>query len=225
MKKQLILLIALLISQLNFGQLTLSSQNNGVVDVSYGDNNDYSIYDPSGDQQIYIYMWIDPNQTEPNLSNQYNDDWNDASGLVILNYDSNLQKFTGTIDFNTHNFSGEGVIPAQTQINDFNLILRNEAGDRQSGNLLASNYGFQPTNSIETLQSSDVFILKNKQLFINVPDGQKINNIGIYNIKGQLIKSVPANTKSIDLSFINNQIIIVDLLFSSNQNAVVKIRL
>ena len=225
MKKIALLIIAIAFAQFSFGQLSLTSQTNGTVSVEYGANNDYSLYDPQGDTQIYIYMWIDTNQTNPALSTMYNDDWNDAAGLVVLNYDSNAQKFTGTIDFNTHDFSGEGIIPDGTQINDFNLILRNQAGNRQSADLLATNYGFQPTTTagLIELSASDVLYFTKGQLFINPEYLQQKIDIQLFNMEGKLILQKNNLIKTLNLSSLTNDIYIIKVTIDNQKYAVKKI--
>ena len=196
-----------------------------MVSVEYGANSDYSLYDPQGDTQIYIYMWIDTNQTNPALSTMYNDDWNDAAGLVVLNYDSNAQKFTGTIDFNTHDFSGEGIIPDGTQINDFNLILRNQAGNRQSADLLASNYGFQPTTTagLIKLSASDVLYFTKGQLFINPEYMKQKIDIQVFNLEGKLILQKNNLIKTLNLSNLTKDIYIIKVTIDNQKYAVKKI--
>ncbi len=225
MKKITILIIAIAFVQFSFGQLSLTNQTNGTVSVEYGANNDYSLYDPQGDPKIYIYMWVDTNQTNPALSMVYNDDWNDTAGLVVLNYDSNAQKFTGTIDFNTHDFSGEGIIPSGTQINDFNFILRNQAGDRQSSDLLATNYGFQPTTTAGMIEipASKVMYYSNRQLFIT-PDYLKQNiDVQIFNMEGKMILQKNKLNKSVNLSNLSKEIYIIKATINKQKYAVMKI--
>lgn len=225
MKKITILIIAIAFVQFSFGQLSLTSQTNGTVSVEYGANNDYSLYDPQGDTQIYIYMWVDTNQTNPALSMMYNDDWNDSAGLIVLNYDTNAQKFTGTIDFNTHDFSGEGVIPDGTQINDFNLILRNQAGNRQSSDLLATNYGFQPTTTagLIELSASKVMYFSNEKLSI-YPEYLKQNiDIQIFNMEGKLILQKNKLNEAVNLSSLSKEIYIIKVTINKQKYAVMKI--
>ncbi len=225
MKKFTILIIAIAFAQFSFGQLSLTSQANGTVSVEYGANNDYSLYDPQGDTQIYIYMWIDTNQTNPALSTMYNDDWNDAAGLVVLDYDTNAQKFTGTIDFNTHDFSGEGIIPNGTQINDFNLILRNQAGNRQSADLLASNYGFQPTTTagLIELSASEVIHFTDRQLFINPEYLHQNIDIQLFNMEGKLIMQKNNLKKSLNLSSLTHEVFIIKVIIDNQKYAIMKI--
>jgi len=193
MKKILFLGLLALLSFKIHAQLIISNQGNGIVEVQYGDT-DYSLFDPASATEVYVYLWIDESQTTPNLAMQYNDDWNDASSLIVLNWDAGQNKYIGTINFNTHNFIGEGVLPANTTINDFNLVLRDLAGDSatQSVDLIASNYGFVAT----TTASVHGFTVLNPsiKLFPTVTNSffkinTEINSIDIYTLNGKLIKS------------------------------------
>jgi len=221
--KKLLLLGILLISQIGVSQLQLTANTDGTVNVSYGSSGDYSLYDPLGDTQIYIYMWIDENQTTPQLSMQFNDDWNDAAGLVVITYDNTLQKFTGTIDLNTHNFSGEGLLPSGIQINDFNLILRNQAGDRQSANLLASNYGFQGTTEIAHLAALDYMHYAHGNLIIDTDVSLHDLYISIYNLQGQLLSSFTPKNHTINLKMLKDPVLIIRINIQNNKDMVLKI--
>jgi hypothetical protein len=213
MKKIILLLITFTISHILSAQLFITGQTDGSVIIEYGENNDYNLYDPQGDNEIYLYLWINENQTNPNLSQQYNDDWNDSSGLVILTYDINNQKFSGTIDFNQHNFSGEGILPAGTLINDFNLILRNQSGNRQSSDLLATDYGFQPVQlaNLTTIQDNKAFYYYDGIIYINPEYVKKHFIIEIYDENGKFLKKTISCNNTININKINSRLIIVKL--------------
>jgi len=222
MKKITLLLITSLFWQINFAQLSIGNQANGVVEVNYGASGDYSLYDPLGDSQVYLYLWINQDQTSPNLANVYNDDWNDSAGLVTLTYDNNLQKFTGTVDFNTHDFSGEGVLPAGTQINDFNLILRNQAGDRQSADLLASNYGFQPTTGFTEIEASKLMYVNQGQLFLKNEVLQNDSQIFIYDMNSKLLANFKPVTNIIAVNQYSSPILFIKVVLDPQKFAVLK---
>ena len=202
MKKIIFFVAAIMLSISMQAQLVLTSQPNGVVDVSYGP--DFSLFDPQGATEIYIYMWVDPNQTNPNLPYQYNDDWGNASSLVTVSYNNSTGKFEGQIDFNTHDFIGEGVLPAGTQIIDFNLILRNQAGDRQTGNLLASTYGFTTTLHLNETELKHDFYLVQGKLVIKDNLLQHQPHVQVFDINGKLLYDFLAKQKETQLELKNN---------------------
>ena len=210
--KKLLLSIILLTTSLN-AQLQFTSQANGIVDVQYGNN--YALFDPQGATEVYVYLWVNPNQTNPNISGTYNDDWNNASGLVVLTYSATEDKFIGQIDFNTHNFEGEGILPQGTQLNDFNFILRNQAGDSQTGNLLASAYGYTATTTADIYdnEAAENTYYANGYLHLNPNLGT--SEINIYNLSGQLICNINTKKNIVNLSYLKKQILII---FVRNKN-------
>jgi len=222
MKKVILLLITSLFWQINFAQLSIVNQANGVVEVNYGASGDYSLYDPQGDNQVFLYLWLNQDQTNPNLANVYNDDWNDSTGLVVLSYDSTSQKFVGTVDFNAHDFSGEGVLPANIQINDFNLILRNQAGDRQSADLLASNYGFQPTTGLTEIEASNLMYVSQGQLFLKDDVLQNDARIFIYDINAKLLADFKPASKVIGLNHYSSHLLFIKIVLNNTKFAVLK---
>ncbi len=225
MKKILIFSFVIMLSQISFAQLNISNQANGNVILNYGESNDYSLYDPQGDTEIYLYLWLNTDQTTPNLAMVYNDDWNGA--LLVLNYDSNAQKFTGTINLANHDFFGEGLIPDGTQVNNFNLILRNQAGDRQSIDLLASNYGFQPVqiNGITEINSRDnVYFYDGNLILKPVYTGKNIR-VQLYDINGKSLLKIKTHKTIIPVNNIKNQVIITSIIIDNNKHLVRKIKL
>ncbi len=190
MKRKLLVLLLGLTGIMLRAQLTITNVSPGVVELSYGASGDYSIYDPQGDATIYIYMWVNQNQTSPQISQQYNDDWSNAASLETIHWDNNLNKFVGTINLNQHNFPGEGILPDGTQLLDFNLILRNQAGNRQSVDLTASTYGFQATTlPVETTQSGiQVFAYSGGKLFVSPELLNQNPVLQVYDLSGRLIR-------------------------------------
>jgi len=224
MKKSYFFALLMLISFSLKAQLILSSQPNGTVDVSYG--NDYTLFDPQSASEIYLYIWIDTDQTTPNLSAQFNDDWNTASSLITLNYDSNQDKFVGVIDFNTHDFVGEGVLPQGTQIDNFNLILRNQAGDSQTAsNLLATDYAYTATTTlgIHNLEAEKASYYSKGIFYIKNIDEHVIVTINIYDILGKNILHQITDKKQINLSHLQQKYAIIEVKYNTNNYFVKKI--
>ncbi len=217
-----------LLALINFSvkaQLVLSAQSDGTVNVSYG--NDYTLFDPSGATEVYLYMWIDTDQTAPNLSAQHNDDWNTTTSLVVLYYDSNQDKFIGLIDFNNHDFIGEGVLPEGTQINNFNLILRNQAGSAQSSNLLATDYAYTPTTTlgIHNLQAEKASYYANGVFYIKYLDENQNLYVKVYDILGKILWQQETSSHQINLSHLHQKYAIVEVKYGTNHYFVKKIRL
>jgi len=201
MKKQLLIFIFGLIVFNSQAQLVFTTDGPGVVNVEY--TLDMTFYDPQGDSDIYLYMWVDTDQTIPELSMLYNDEWGETTSMVKISWSAAESKFIGLIDFNSHDFYGEGIIPEATQINNFSLLLRNEAGDHQTGDLDASNYGYTATT---TLSQIDARLEKksyyhNGVLHINGILNDEIKDIKVYNSLGQLIyySKVKSNQSNLEI--------------------------
>ena len=212
MKKKYLLFVLLIGFQLQ-AQLTLSIQPNGSIGISYGASNDYSLYDPQGDTDVYVYAWVNTDQTDPNLANVYNDDWNDTSGLVVLSYDSNAHAFIGEINLATHNFSGEGLLPSGIIVQDFNLILRNQAGDRQSADLLATSYGFTGVSAMNEIRNSNIATYYQGKLSIHYKGRKFI--LEAYDLTGQVLMRNTSTSPIIDLSNIKQKLFIVKVVIDN----------
>lgn len=200
--KKLSLIVIIGLFALNMqAQLVLTTTGMGTVGVEYG--TDYSLWDPSGAEDIYLYLWIYPDQTDPELPFEYNDDWNDATSLVVINWSATDNKFVGEIDFNTHDFLGEGVLPGGTGIDNFNLILRNEAGSSQSDNQFASDHGFGGTQtaSIYDFQADKASYYSNGKLFLNSLRTNELIEITIFDSAGKQIfaKQLAADESSLQV--------------------------
>ena len=213
--KKLLLLLLIFTGITTNAQLQITSQANGIVNLQYGNN--YSLFDPQGATEIYVYIWIDANQATPNLSGTYNDDWNNASGLAVLTYSATEDKFLGQINFNTHNFDGEGVLPQGTQIDEFNFILRNQAGDSQTGNLLASTYGFSATTlEIYNYSAENNTYYSNGYLHVPSNDSNEYYSIYAFDLSGKELFYTKTNNSLVDLSRIKTNVIIVLIIFKNN---------
>lgn len=221
MKKYFLILVIGFITLNLQAQLVLTTIGTGIVGVEYG--LDFSLYDPLGEEEIYIYMWVDPAQTDPAIPMQYNDDWNDSASLIVINWSPTDNKFVGEIDFNTHDFIGEGVLPGGTGIDDFNLILRNQGGTGQtSDDLVASNYGFAGTQtaSVYDFQADTASYYSNGVLFLNSLKTNEIIEITVFDSAGKQLFDKEINTTSsslqVDISHLTNTLAIVKVRTASN---------
>ena len=219
--KKIIFILSLWIGLQTQAQLSISAQANGIVGVSYGTFNDFSLYDPQGDTQIYLYLWINTDQTTPNLSAVYNDDWNDSSSLIVLNYDSSLMEYSGQIDFNAHNFPGEGILPS-VNLQDFNMILRNQAGDRQSTDLLATTYGFPGIADIAEINDKEISYYSKGILTIDYDNAHQFD-ISVYDISGKAILQHRQTSNIVNLKEVKSKFFIVRVVIDEQKFFVKKI--
>ncbi len=227
MKKQILVLLVGLFALNLQAQLVLTTTGSGIVAVSYEIDTDF--YDPLGADHIYLYMWINADQTDPELPFPYNDEWSEPTSLVVINWSSGDNKFLGEINFNTHDFLGEGVLQEGTQINDFNLLLRNEAGDHQTSDLLASDYGFTSTQTLSQIdyQVEKASYYNKGTLFLNALKNNEIIEVLVFDSAGkQIYKNeflVKQTSVTVDLSNLQKNFVIVQVKTSANKFFVKKI--
>lgn len=142
-------------------------------------------------------MWVPEAMNSNNV--YYGDDWNASASLITLTWDGS--KHTGTIDLNTHSFNGT-VIPTNTVVSNFMLILRNESGDRKSADLTASNYGFTsatlPVDDFSLSQFSVSF--KNDLFLINDNEKNNTYNVQLFDALGRKIESFKTINNQFQLS-------------------------
>ena len=227
MNKQFLILVIGLITLNLHAQLVLTTTGPGTVGVEYG--LDFSLYDPSGDEEVYLYMWVDPAQTTPEIAMQYGDDWNDATSLVVINWSASENKFIGEIDFNTHDFIGEGVLPGGTGIDDFNLILRNEAGTAQSGNLFASDHSFAGTQTLSNydFEAEKASYYSDGTLYLNGMSVNESIEISIFDSLGKQVfvtnMTISQNETRVELSNLESTFAVIHVQTASGKYFVKKI--
>jgi len=218
MKKIYFLVFSLLISVSSYSQLTLTNTANGVVEVSYGATGDWSLYDP-GTDPVVLYLWIDATMNSGNV--YYQDVWADAPSLIHLTWNGTAH--VGTINFNTRVWDGGTTIPVGTTLTDFNMILRNDAGNSQSVDLVAIDYGYvASTLPVEKFKEStaSVYSFKN-ELHINGLEYNENYSLSLFNILGKEVKSVKSNATIIDIAELQPALYFL-VLETKNGNTITK---
>lgn len=230
MKKYFLILVVGLITLNLQAQLVLTTTGMGVVSVEYGADDDYTLYDPAGSEEVYLYMWVDPAQTDPAIPMQYGDDWNDSASLVVINWSATDNKFVGEIDFNTHDFVGEGILPSGTGIDDFNVILRNQAGTAQSTDLSASNHGFagtQTTAGLYDYEAAEASYYSNGLLYLNGLNTNELVEVQVFDSLGKQIFTTNLTTNQneniIDLSSLRTNFAVIHVQTASDRYFVKKV--
>jgi hypothetical protein len=202
MKKSLLSLLTLT-SCAMFGQLTVSPNpfniNSGTITVSYGATSDYEIFDPQFEENLVLYMGLETDGVADTWD--YNDDWNNHSALVPLTWNNTASAYIATFDLKTHVFkntpNGENLTVANnTTVNNWFFIIRTIDGSRQSGNLLGTNYGFQPSTALSTNDFNNhknLILVKNGILSTNISGN---NTLEIYSISGQKLETISFENNS-----------------------------
>lgn len=165
--------------------------NSGTLTVTYGSTGDYSLFNPLGDPNLYLYTGLETDGISSTWD--YHDIWTDPGTLVPLTWNSSVGAYVATLNLATRNYFSEftqtsGLIPQSTYVNNWYFIIRNFNGSRQSANLIGTNYGFTPgtLSSVDFQQEVKVSVVKGNVLNLSAND----IHLDIYSITGQKIKSV-----------------------------------
>ena len=185
-------------------QLVVQVQSPGVVKLTYGASNDYSIYEPGFEvPTFWVHVWS--NAGDNSTGTVYDDSWSNST--VSMNWDSSAGAYVGTINLNNKIFTnGDKTFPSGTTVNNLGFVFKNQqnGATNQSGDLTASNFGFTSTVTDSNLGVSDQ-ALNAKSHIVNgkLYTAQKGNlSITVYEMSGKLVKSFNANSNDgeIDLN-------------------------
>lgn len=179
--------------------------NSGTILITYGSAGDYSLFDPLGDPNLYLYTGL---ETDGNASTwDYHDTWSDVNSMVPLTYNAVNSRYEATVNIGTHNYFSEptqsvGQLPQGTFVNNWYFLIRNAPGDRQSGDLVGTNYGFTPqTLSVNDFASTDNKAYYSENTFFS--NSKEKLQVAVYNLCGQKINDFELNQnepKTVDLS-------------------------
>lgn len=225
--KKILPTIFLFVLAFNFGfaQLEImpnpSNINSGELTIKYGENSDYSIFDPLSDPNLYLYTGI---ESDGNAATwDYHDDWTDISTQIPLTYNATLGYYVATVDPATHPYIEEITqnvvnLPNGLQVNDWYFIIRNADGSRQSGDLKGSDYGFTAGQllSVESFKTTvDTVKAVNGSLVFSNAD---IYTIEVYDVLGKQVFNTrySASINSVlDLQLKTNGVFIVRISANS----------
>jgi len=224
MKKISSLLLALFAVLTVSAQLTVQTVSQGVVKLTYGATNDYSLYDPGFEvPTFYVHVWS--NAGDNSTGTVYDDAWTNST--VEMNWDSSVNAYVGTINLNTKVFTnGNKTFPSGTTVNNLGFVFKNlqNGATKQSVDLSASAYGFTSTTTDSSLSVSNQ--LSGKKL--RVVEGKLYNSIkgnlaiSVYEMSGKLVKSFSAvaNGNAIDLNVDKKGLYIVTVKNGSQSETV-----
>ncbi|MDG1718814.1 MAG: T9SS type A sorting domain-containing protein [Flavobacteriales bacterium] len=150
-----------------------------------------------------------------------------SSQTKLLNGGAVTHKMTGTLGSSTKTWSVDWIPPSSFLSVDFYVCAITANGD-------GGNSGDQVHTNVYTVtESSATAIHENKQLLsvfysdgkINIDATNKIELINIYNINGQLVKSINSDSKIISTSDLSEGIYIVKLSDVLNNKSTTKINI
>lgn len=203
-----------------------SSINAGVITITYGANNNYSLFDPMGNPSLLLYTGL---QTDNDVTTwDYHDDFSDPSTYVPFNYDATANAYVAQIDVAGRMYQEEPSlnvvnIPAGTIVYDWYFLIITTDLSRQSADLKATDYGWQAaTLSTDNINVSDFDV-------VVVKDGLVFSKSGFYsiqtfNLHGQLVQDINRRyiERELDMSNLNKDTLYISRITSSNGSKVVK---
>lgn len=152
MKLKLLFITFSLMASLSFAQIELqpnpSNINSGTLTFKYGEFGDYSIFDPLGNPNLYLYTGL---QTDADpLTWDYNDGEFTLANLgqmIPLNFDGGLGYYVATFNPAARSYIEEltqtlTTIPNGTEVFDWYFLITTNDLSRQSADLRGSDYGF-----------------------------------------------------------------------------------
>ncbi len=193
MKKTLLLLFILGFTIVSDAQVQFTPIPFGVnqeVFVTYGASGDYSLFDPNGEQTLYLYTGLETDGIPDTWD--FHDQWSDVNSLIPLVFNSSSNRFEGSFTIGTRSYVNSStqeiqLLPEGTCINNWYFILRNAAGN-QTTNLIGSDYGYD-TSSCYLKKNSNS--LKEKVIYSNgylVNSSTESFQVDLYNLLGQRLQ-------------------------------------
>lgn len=202
MKKLVLSLFALASTQLAVSQFVVSPNpfniNSGMVTVTYGSEGDFSLYQPNGATTLYLYTGLETDNVIGTW--EFHDNWIDTNTLIPMVWDAGANAFIGSFHIGGRlymdNTNGLFVnVPFGTIVNDWYFIIRNLAGNSQSGNLQGTNYGFDPNPSLSAGNFNTIdkkFFVTSTSIVTNLPGK---STASIYSISGALIQTLTCDNR------------------------------
>ncbi len=172
--------------------------NTGNITVTYGSAGDYTLFDPLSDPNLYLYSGL---ETDADIATwDYHDDWTNLATLTPLTWDETANAYVANLNIANRNYMEEGTtnfapIPAGTNVNDYYFVIRNAAGDRQSGDLKGTDFGMTPAVFLSTknFDNKNTFHITNGEITTNLIGKSKIE---IFALNGSKIKTLEINNQS-----------------------------
>ena len=225
MKKLSSLFLALFVVITVSAQLTVQTVSQGVVKLTYGATNNYTIYDPGFEvPTFYVHVWSIAGDNSTGTA--YDDAWSNSN--VMMTWDSGANAYVGTINLNTKVFTnGNKTFPSGTTVNNLGFVFKDQqnGATKQSGDLSATTYGFTSTTTDAALAVSDSLLNKKSSVVAgNLYTSHKGSvAITVYDMSGKLVKSfnTVANGSAINLNISKNGLYVVKITKGS-ENEIVK---
>ncbi|UFK96864.1 T9SS type A sorting domain-containing protein [Kaistella faecalis] len=222
--KKLSLLFAFFAAVTISAQFTVQTISQGVVKLTYGASNDYSIYDPGFEvPTFYVHVWS--NAGDNSTGTVYDDSWTNSN--VTMNWDSGAGAYVGTINLNTKVFTnGNKTFPSGTTVNNLGFVFKDlqNGNTKQSADLAATSFGFTTTTTNSSLAVSNSLLGKKSSVMGGKLYTSTKGNlaISVYEMSGKLVKSfnTVADGSVIDLNVSKTGLYLVKISHGSESEVV-----
>ena len=222
--KKLSLLFAFFAAVTISAQFTVQTISQGVVKLTYGASNDYSIYDPGFEvPTFYVHVWS--NAGDNSTGTVYDDLWTNSN--VTMNWDSGAGAYVGTINLNTKVFTnGNKTFPSGTTVNNLGFVFKDlqNGNTKQSADLAAASFGFTATTTNSSLAVSNSLLGKKSSVIGGKLYTSTKGNlaISVYEMSGKLVKSfnAVADGSAIDLNVSKSGLYLVKVTHDSGSEVV-----
>ncbi len=222
MKLTLLSALAAFCSVCGFSQIELqpnpSDINSGTFTFKYGELGDYSIFDPLGNPNLYLYTGL---QTDADpMTWDYNDGefvLENLGQMIPLTYDNSLGYYVATFNPKTRTYVEEvtqmlTTVPEGTEVFDWYFLITTDDLSRQSADLKGSDYGFNAAvlSTNDFTIGSDIVAFDQSLKFFK----QGSYNISIYDSLGKLVNSEAVTvsaTTIYELPLASNGLYIVEI--------------
>lgn len=224
MKKLSSLILTLFISAMFYAQFNIQVVSPGVVNLSYGATNDYTLYEPGFEvPTFYVHCWT--NATDNSTGEAYDDSW--MNSTVAMNWDNVAGAYVGTINLKEKVFTnGDKILPAGTTVSNMGFVFKDlqSGATKQSGNLTASDFGFTPTTIVLLGVSNNATVKKSVVAGGKLYSALKGNaTISVYEMSGKMVANFQTKNEgnAIELNVAKNGIYLVKITVGT-QTEVVK---
>lgn len=166
--------------------------NSGSITITYGSNNDYSLFDPMSNPNLLLYTGLDTD-ADPTTWD-YHDDFSDTATFIPFNFDTTVNAYVAQIDVAGRMYQEEPSLnmvslPQGLNVNDWYFIIIATDLSRQSADLKGSDYGWQPATLSNNIFEKEEFKITaiNKALVFDTADYYSVKT---YNLQGQLVQDI-----------------------------------
>ena len=166
--------------------------NTGSITITYGSNNDYSLFDPMSNPNLLLYTGLDTD-ADPTTWD-YHDDFNDTTTFIPFNFDVTANAYVAQIDVAGRMYQEEPSLnmvslPQGLNVNDWYFIIIATDLSRQSADLKGSDYGWQPATLSNNIFEKEEFNITavNEALVFDTADYYSVKT---YNLQGQLVQDI-----------------------------------